>query len=388
MRITEEHLNNLLENRELENITADTVYDSVRNDSGIGNFLPDGFARVDPRDGAVVLYNSARAKRPHKYGNAEEDNKSGEEVSDDQKDCPVCAGKTTGIIDIADLSDGYTFINKNLFPLLDPRGDKSWAEPTESFYSHSSGTTASARGVHLLQWTSSVHDRDWHNMPPDDCFTVMKRLAVLEKTLLVNDNNNCPVTGKTAKGIATHGYVSIIKNFGQLVGGSLPHGHQQIAHSNIMPRRFRDNMQFETQHKQNFSEFLQQHASENLIVKEYNTALILVPPFIRRPFTSVLVLKDTTKAFLHELSETELQDVTRAWRDMTATLLSLMPAVGREPAYNITVSNGPGAGLYFDFLPYTQETGGYEHLGLWICQSTPELSAEGLRNHINGTKNN
>jgi hypothetical protein len=48
-----------------------------------------------------------------------------------------------------------------------------------------------------------------------------------------------------------------------------------------------------------------------------------------------------------------------------------MPAIGRETAYNITCHNGPGAGLYFEFLPYTQEFGGVEHLGIYACQADP-----------------
>jgi len=50
----------------------------------------------------------------------------------------------------------------------------------------------------------------------------------------------------------------------------------------------------------------------------------------------------------------------------------------------VVTSNGPGAGLYFDFLPYTQEIGDVEHLGLFVCgrelgQKRPERAAEHLR---------
>ena len=44
--------------------------------------------------------------------------------------------------------------------------------------------------------------------------------------------------------------------------------------------------------------------------------------------------------------------------------------------------NGPGAGLYFEFLPYTQEMGGYEHLGLIMCQANPAAVAEHLRSVV------
>jgi len=60
-------------------------------------------------------------------------------------------------------------------------------------------------------------------------------------------------------------------------------------------------------------------------------------------------------------------------------MLSIMPAIGREPAYNILTNNGPGAGLYFEFQPYTQEFGGFEQLGLLICQADPFQAAGHLR---------
>ena len=49
-------------------------------------------------------------------------------------------------------------------------------------------------------------------------------------------------------------------------------------------------------------------------------------------------------------------------------------------------SNGPGAGLYFEFLPYTQETGGFEKLGLWVCQNNPHNVAAQLRETIHSSR--
>jgi hypothetical protein len=35
--------------------------------------------------------------------------------------------------------------------------------------------------------------------------------------------------------------------------------------------------------------------------------------------------------------------------------------------------------VYFDFLPYTQEMGGLEHLGLYVCEEDPVTAAGLLR---------
>ncbi|MFN2351701.1 MAG: hypothetical protein ABR497_07110, partial [Kiritimatiellia bacterium] len=49
------------------------------------------------------------------------------------------------------------------------------------------------------------------------------------------------------------------------------------------------------------------------------------------------------------------------------------------PSFNILVHNAPGGGLYFEFLPFTQEYGGFERLGLFVCQSAPRPAAVNLR---------
>jgi hypothetical protein len=51
-----------------------------------------------------------------------------------------------------------------------------------------------------------------------------------------------------------------------------------------------------------------------------------------------------------------------------------MPSIGREIAHNVITNNGLGVGLYFEFLSYTQEIGGFEQLGLFVCQGNPNNS--------------
>jgi hypothetical protein len=40
--------------------------------------------------------------------------------------------------------------------------------------------------------------------------------------------------------------------------------------------------------------------------------------------------------------------------------------------------------LYFEFLPYTQEMGGFEHLGLYLCQGNPKECAHIARELLEG----
>jgi hypothetical protein len=74
--------------------------------------------------------------------------------------------------------------------------------------------------------------------------------------------------------------------------------------------------------------------------------------------------------------------VAHAWQDATRSYHNLMPRIDKEIAYNILTHNGSGAGLYFEFLPYTQTLGGLERMGLYICTELPEIAAKRLRGVI------
>jgi hypothetical protein len=266
---------------------------------------------------------------------------------------------------VAELSEGFTVINKNLFPIVYPFGGEDVAS-----------------GLHLLQWTSSQHDKDWHNMPLRDCVVVMARLAALERTLLAGVDALpalADFAGGPGCGGLPRGFVIIIKNYGRLVGGSLIHGHQQIAFTNVMPRHFRDNWRFARERGETFSAHMLRETPVELLVKDYGPAVLVVPTFMRRPYDMMLLLKDVSRRYLHELDERELEAVAESWRDGIRAMRVILPRMGREIAYNVIINNGPGAGLYVEFLPYTQETGGVEHLGLAVCQELPERAAACLR---------
>lgn len=345
-QINRENLAALLEANDISKLSMEDLEMLFRQEGSLKRSLPDGSCQIDPRNGDRIIYVPRRGDRPH-------DNRPVKSTdTPSEGGCPICQGSTTGVVDVAELSEGFTFINKNLFPVVYPFAEKQLE----------SEGVSSARGLHFLQWTSSLHDKDWHNMPLSDGAVVMSRLAALEKKLVE--------TGKQ---------VLITKNYGRLVGGSLSHGHQQIILTSLLPNRFLDNQRFMDEKGESFSTYLLRENPTGLEVRDYGPAVLLVPTFIRRPYEMMLLLKDTKRQFLHELSEKELMAVTQGWRDGIQVMRTVMPATGRETAYNITCHNGQGAGLYFEFLPYTQEIGGLEHLGLFSCQALPHIVAEHIR---------
>lgn len=352
--LSREQLRSILDSADIEAVSLDEITQFFLNETTIAEFAPDGICQIDPRNGDRIIYNSTRAKRPH--DNRPETNNPAS--TDNGKPCLICEGKTTRVVDVADLSEGFTFINKNLFPIFYPANGISTATIDDSFSPEDTSDLA-VTGYHFLQWTSSKHDKDWHNMPLDDRVIVMKRLAAMEKKV---------IEGKER-------FVSIIKNYGRLVGGSLVHGHQQIGVSNIMPNRMRQNKAFADKFNETFSAYILRENPQALMIKEYGKAALVTPYFMRRPYDMFLILKDTNKPYLHMLNDDEFKAIADGWRDSIRIILDIMPKIGRETAYTITTHNGPGAGLYFEFLPYTQEMGGFEHLGLYLCQGNPKAAA-------------
>mgnify|MGYP006301833821 FL=1 len=331
---------------------------------------PSSRAAIDPRNSEPVVYSSARRRRPVDYNRHVGDTKAHADPG-----CIICAGKTTRIVDLAELSEGFTFINKNLYPAVWPASESS----RESGKSDLAFPAEEVRGLHFLQWTSSIHDLEWHTMPLADARIVMSRLAILEKQLLSTSSSAMPSNADFGDPDGYSGFVSIIKNGGAEVGGSLEHSHQQIIFSNLMPRRIMENWRFQQEHGIPFSKHILHTTPPNLVLREYETAVLLIPTFMRRPGDMLLLVKDTRKRYLHQLSPGELRDVSRGWQDAISAIHSFMPALGRPTAYNVTTLNGPGAGLHFAFLPYTQETGGFEQLGLSVCQAQPAEMAEIIR---------
>ena len=363
-------LQRLVQAERVEALSFSALVELFRDEIGAQGFLPDGVCQIDPRNNDRVLFNTSRARRPH-------DNRpASTEDPQSHFTCVVCQGRTTGIVDIAPLTSGYTFINKNLYPSLYPHGEGA-PDTSVSQERRAAESERTPFGLHFLQWTSSFHDRDWHNMPLAERVVVLQRLAALERKLLTQDDDDVSSGGSSR-------FVLIIKNFGRLVGGSLAHGHQQIALSNILPRRIQDDEHFEQERGEKFSAFLKRENPTDLIVRDYGPAQLVVPYFMRRPFDMMLLVKDVAKGHLFELSLPEITAVAEGWHDALRAIHWIMPRIGKEIAYNVVTHNGPGAGLYFEFLPYTQEMGGFEHLGLFVCQGSPSDAANRLRDYLDG----
>ena len=262
----------------------------VRSDSAA--YAPDGVYAVDPRDSGVTLFNERRSQRPHDYAG-----------SSTASECPICEGKTTPIVDIADLRKGFTFLNQNLYPVVAP---VTRANPNETGPEELSGEVV---GTHFLQWTSSRHNDDWPELSEADRLVVMKRLAALEERLL-----SLPGFPRASR----PPFVSVIKNVGLSVGGSLSHGHQQIALTTVEPRRVVENREFRRRTGQDFPAYMTEHNPASLTVAELDCGRIVVPYFMRRPY-DMLYVRDGCGGAGREGCEGRGGAVGRVRRSITST---------------------------------------------------------------------
>ncbi len=365
----------ILLSNDINKLEFTELLDNIKSDSVLQEFSPDGICQIDPRNGNLVIYNSSRAKRIHTTV-------SHEAPSNKDEFCPICEGKSSQIFDLSHHSEGFSFINKNIYPIFHPIDELPNEEADYFLQQDLQHKGRASYGFHLLQWTSSIHDRDWYNMPFEDALLAFKQLAKLESNLLSQPTDFMSRSSIKMEKKEVSGYVSIIKNYGAAAGASLTHGHQQIAYSNILPQRFYNNLCFRQRNERSFSQFMLEENPPELLVKDYGDVVLMVPYFMKRPLDMKLMLKDTSKRYLHQLNEQELQQVTLAIQQSMQAIISLMKDMKLEPAFNMVVNNGPGCGLYIEFIVQTQKMGGYEYIGLYVCQSSPAHSAKQLRERI------
>lgn len=301
---------------------------------------------VDPRTGTLTLFNPDREKRPH-------DNRPDSVKSA----CPVCSGNTTPIVQRALLSTGFTFINLNLFPISVPQ---LTAAPDAS---------SSRPGIHLLQWTSSIHDQKWYTLTPEDRATVIRELGTIEKSLL-----QLPFTDSQEER-----HVSIIKNQGSSVGGSLEHDHQQIALLDFEPPTAAADRQFFEATGRHFSSRLLETNLPELTLKTWDSGELIIPPFMSRPYNMVYVPFSDSEGLVHNLSGTQIKDLGNAMAHAVLLMEKVLKWHRRDTAYNIVFHTSKTGGFYVEFLPFSQPEGGFEKMGISICQSSPQLAAERLK---------
>ncbi len=340
--------------------------------TGSLNFLPESHYQIDPRVGEITIFSASRAKRAHTVSTPMAP------LEDDGDNCPICNGNVSALCHIQPLSEGHSFLTENLYPVVHPHALMHGRG--EEVGSHAIVRGGDIFGGHFLQWTSSNHQNDWHNMPHADLVLTMQQLAILERKLTCEAGAMPKTAGSHGD---TRGYLTIFKNYGAKAGASLTHGHQQILFSNVMCRSTLNNWRFYANHLENFTSFMLRENPDELLVKDYGDVVLLVPYFMARPYAMMAIVKQCDYGHLFQLPEQTLADLTQAMRDAIVALRTELVMDGKPAAFNFLIHSGPGCGLYVEFLPRADTFGGLEMQGTWVCQALPTDCAERLRNNVN-----
>jgi len=345
---------------------------NIENDEGLKAFSPDGVGQIDPRNGNLVIYNASRAKRAYFIGNTI--NSTPKKIS-----CPICEGDSSEIFDIATQSKGFCFINKNIYPIFHTIDRLPDELPAYYLHQDLQPKGRASYGFHLLQWTSSIHDKDWYSLSHCDALIALNQLSKLEEKLLCQPTDFMSRSRIEKANKRISGYVSIIKNHGVGAGASVEHGHQQITYSNILPQMFFNNLEFKKQYDISFSHFMFKSNPPDLLVKDFGEVIVIVPYFMKRAFDMIIIIKNSAKRYLHELTQIEREQLTLAMQYTMQSIIDLMTEIDISPAFNMMINNGPGCGLYIEFLAQTQKMGGYEQIGLYVCQANPQQITKQIR---------
>ncbi|MBW8189525.1 hypothetical protein K0504_00640 [Neiella marina] len=351
-------------------VELSAIIQQLTENSSSNKSIPESHYQIDPRDGTISIFSAARAKRVHTVTNADEQPAS--DVS-----CPICDGKLTTVCHIQPLSNGASFITDNLYPVVTPHGlnpDAHLQFGTQSFI-----RGGHVFGGHFLQWTSSNHDDDWHNMPLADLVLTMQQLAQFAQKLMT-EADVMPKTAGCHHG--SRGYITLFKNYGAKAGASLSHGHQQLVFANLMSRSSFNNWRFYGRHMETFADYMLRENPNSLQLLDLGDVVLLVPYFMHRPYTMMAFIKDTECSHLHQLSTQQLEQLTEAMQLAIQAIRSELTDDGKPIAFNVTVHTGPGCGLYVEFLPRADTMGGLELQGCWVCQALPADCYDKLNKRI------
>jgi hypothetical protein len=302
---------------------------------------PDRHLGHDPRCDLPIAYSEARRQRLGVEG------------------CVVCDDHTCPAADVTELPAGdCAWLTPNFYPVAYPFPDAAAAAATPGLH-----------GLHLVQWSSLRHDGGLIGATAPVAAAIFGQLARAEEWLLHHADAQYPASGGGHRG-----WVGLIKNRGRTVGGSVEHDHQQILLSNLPFA--------EPPATRGLRAALLAQSTSELEVDRLDGVRTLVPPFMRRPLHAFIVHQGDDAGWLHHVPAPTLDALALAVARLTLATSALMAGSGREPAWNLVCHAGEGCGPILELRPYTQPLGGYEHLGLYICEETPATSAGRLRDAL------
>ncbi|MBM3234172.1 hypothetical protein FJZ19_03690 [Candidatus Pacearchaeota archaeon] len=325
--------------------------------------LPE-FYSIDPRTEEVIIYCPSR------------ENRTNSQATENNSGCAICEGEE-GIHNFAriDLPDtitsdgkiGIAYASPNKFPYLIPDGLPHISYPEKVLRG----------GSFVLWWNTHT---DIHEMSNRDNKAILDLAAEVEEFFLHNAIE-FPELVSDGDEHKHYGHFQIGKNRGKTVASSIIHGHYQFVFSEILPKRIKEDAEFEKARKETIVDYLLRTNSKELEIQDYGDVTALIPlSAMKRPLEAIILVRDTKKRNLHDLNNNERFGLAAALKDLTYALSILMPPA-KEFAYNLVFHTRTG--IYIEVLPATQADGAFEKIReFWACQSSPKRAVEIYKAHL------
>jgi hypothetical protein len=217
-----------------------------------------------------------------------------------------------------------------------------------------------------VQWSSLHHDGGLIGATAPVAAAIFGQLARAEEWLLHHADAQYPASGDGHRG-----WVGLIKNRGRTVGGSVEHDHQQILLSNLPFA--------EPPATRGLRAALLAQATPELEVERLDGARHARGALHAPAAARLHRARGRRRRLAAPPAGARARRAGPRRRAPHARDLFAHGRLGREPAWNLVCHTGEGCGPILELRPYTQPLGGYEHLGLYICEETPATSAGRLR---------
>jgi galactose-1-phosphate uridylyltransferase len=329
---------------------------NVFQDMREGCYRPAGYS-IDPRNGAEIIFSKSREKRPS--------------IFDGKKPCAICEGDDNEILPFImaqKLSSGaYAFVNENKYAFLNPDGN-----PTYPGRVPDNDDKTPLRGGNFLVWPTTDH-MEIHELSYEDHAISFKLIGELEQKLLIE------------KFEEDFGFksIQIIKNIGSLIPGAHGHGPYQVTCSNKFVKRIAEDINYLAREGKSFIQFLDEDITSAMQVRDYGTMKLATHRFTKRALEAIIYPKDMKVQSVGDLNDEQIRDLARVTSDVSYALSLLMPARGNPFDYSFAFHTGPIGTMYVEVFPCSQRPGGFERLGRYVYQGTPDQSAEMYRRFFN-----
>lgn len=93
----------------------------------------------------------------------------------------------------------------------------------------------------------------------------------------------------------------------------------------------------------------------------------MVPYLMRKPFEAFIIPHDPNIVHIHDLKDTNVEDLSRSLREVCYSLSLLMPAIKRDFLYDLVFHTGPFGSMFVEVSPHSVVDDARANLRTYRC---------------------